>query len=967
MLKQKRWGIFILFVAVICCLSLTMPGLYFTAQASTDTDGMWQSGQTQNLIPWILSTDTWDSLVAKGWGKANGQNTGATLEVIDTNSDGFNFGDGRYGVRPTSDGADLGTQNYEGGIYYTIQLSEADQNKANLGQLSISASSNNYRQAAATANCSVRAVFLRADGSEISTIKKTQTCSDGEQVTLSATSIDNGASNVVPAETVSIQIWFSNRNSLTYRPWIANMQCYLYDTTAPKAVSAAIVSTDGGAAPSYTVPGGSFCYQLNFDEKVIVTQNGTATIELNGVQYTSTGATVVQTSDGKTQINYAFTLPATGGTLYSDGTVTLQSVSGLSAQDEADSALDTSSVISAVNGAPTLIFYGLKDVITSTTGLMVSGQSSAVYGQPYTATLSATVGYNLPASVTILVGGVPLAVGQYTYNTVTGEISITAAYVTGDITITANGVPKQYTIFFDQGSGLGGTSSADATYDAALPAITAPSRTGYTFGGYYTERNGEGTLYYSESGAGVLPAYSVDNDLTLYANWTANRYTVEYNPNKPSGASSQVQGETVFSSHTYDEEKQLTASGFTLTGWTFMGWATESGGGVVYENSASVSNLTDEADGRITLYAVWAANTYTVSYNANEPSGSSSEVSGSTTSSFHSYDTSKALTTNGFTLTGWTFMGWNTQADGNGTSYENGATVLNLTAAAGGTFSLYAIWTANTYSVNYDANKPDGASHTVEGSMTSSTHSYDTAGALSENGFTLTGWTFMGWATSANGVVTYQDGEEVLNLTSVNGETVVLYAVWTANRYTVEYNPNKPAAASGEIVEEMENSSHTYDEEKTLTANAYTLTGWMFRGWATESGGDVVYTDMQNVNTLVSENGGSITLYAVWEANDYTITLNAAGGSNSGSVGPTFDSILTDIPAIPARYGYNFRGYFDAEAGGVQYYGADGKAFEDKTFTTDSNIILYAQWSPITYTIELYSEGNYIDCMEEVV
>ena len=117
----------------------------------------------------------------------------------------------------------------------------------------------------------------------------------------------------------------------------------------------------------------------------------------------------------------------------------------------------------------------------------------------------------------------------------------------------------------------------------------------------------------------------------------------------------------------------------------------------------------------------------------------------------------------------------------------------------------------------------------------------------------------------------------------------------------------------------------------------------------------------------MSVNGGSVTLYAVWEANSYIITLNAAGGSNSGSVGATYDSVLTDIATLPARYGYNFVGYFDAETGGVQYFGADGKAFENKTFTCDDNIVLYAQWSPVTYTIELYSEGKYLYVIENVV
>ena len=277
------------------------------------------------------------------------------------------------------------------------------------------------------------------------------------------------------------------------------------------------------------------------------------------------------------------------------------------------------------------------------------------------------------------------------------------------------------------------------------------------------------------------------------------------------------------------------------------------------------------------------------------------------------------------------------------------------------------MWEANTYTVNYDVNKPDNASGVAEGRTTSSSHTYDTASALTANGFTLTGWTFKGWATEKQGAKVYDDQANVSTLVSANGGSVTLYAVWTANTYTVNYDVNKPDNASGVTEGWTTSSSHTYDTASALTANGFTLTGWTFKGWATEKQGAKVYDDQADVNALVSVNGGSVTLYAVWEANSYIITLNAAGGSNSGSVGATYDSVLTDIATLPARYGYNFVGYFDAETGGVQYFGADGKAFENKTFTCDDNIVLYAQWSPVTYTIELYSEGKYLYVIENVV
>ena len=101
--------------------------------------------------------------------------------------------------------------------------------------------------------------------------------------------------------------------------------------------------------------------------------------------------------------------------------------------------------------------------------------------------------------------------------------------------------------------------------------------------------------------------------------------------------------------------------------------------------------------GNFTLIADWGANTYTGVYNGNGNTG------GSTASSTHTYDVSKNLTANGFTKTYWVFTGWNTKADGTGTTYADKASVKNLVSTAGGTITLYAQWTEDTFDIDYDA------------------------------------------------------------------------------------------------------------------------------------------------------------------------------------------------------------------------------------------------------------------------
>lgn len=131
-----------------------------------------------------------------------------------------------------------------------------------------------------------------------------------------------------------------------------------------------------------------------------------------------------------------------------------------------------------------------------------------------------------------------------------------------------------------------------------MPVITVPSKTGYTFGGYYTSINGEGTQYYNADGNSARN-WDMMEGTTLYAKWTANIYTVEYNANGGEGT-------TASSTHTYGTGSALTTNGFTRTGYVFNGWNTNAdGSGSGYTNGQSVLNLTETANGTVTLHAQW--------------------------------------------------------------------------------------------------------------------------------------------------------------------------------------------------------------------------------------------------------------------------------------------------------------------------------------------------------------------------
>ncbi len=249
---------------------------------------------------------------------------------------------------------------------------------------------------------------------------------------------------------------------------------------------------------------------------------------------------------------------------------------------------------------------------------------------------------------------------------------------------------KVLKVTLNPNGGSGGTSAIYEKYNtgwysnagatSSITSITKPSRTGYTYNGHTTLPT-SGTKIIDSAGniiADKTRTFVVDGD--LYAQWTAHQYTVIYNGNGETG------GSTASSSHVYDVSKNLTENGYSRVGYTFNGWGTSASGNKVYEDKESVRNLTSTQNGTYNLYAVWKANTYTVIYNGNGNTG------GSTASSTHTYDASKALNENGFTKTGYGFIGWSTTSNGN-VEYSDKASVKNLVPS--GTYNLYAKWGAN--------------------------------------------------------------------------------------------------------------------------------------------------------------------------------------------------------------------------------------------------------------------------------
>jgi uncharacterized repeat protein (TIGR02543 family) len=235
--------------------------------------------------------------------------------------------------------------------------------------------------------------------------------------------------------------------------------------------------------------------------------------------------------------------------------------------------------------------------------------------------------------------------------------------------------PTQYTVTFDADGGSHGTQTKTVNSGETLGASSMPSnptRSGYTFGGWYTARYGSGSQFTGST--------SVNSSITVYAKWTVNaptQYTVTYNANGGSGTAPFAQ--------TVNDGSSATVAGqgyLSYTGKTFTGWNTNSNGtGTAYAAGASLTIIGD-----VTLYAQWQTNaptTYTLTYNANGGSG--------TTPSAKTVNAGSSVTVAGrgsLTYSGKTFTGWNTNDSGTGTAYAAGSYITISRDV-----NLYAQWT----------------------------------------------------------------------------------------------------------------------------------------------------------------------------------------------------------------------------------------------------------------------------------
>ena len=544
--------------------------------------------------------------------------------------------------------------------------------------------------------------------------------------------------------------------------------------------------------------------------------------------------------------------------------------------------------------------------------------------------------------------------GWYNGSTKVTEI---AQGSTGNITLTADWTAIQYNITYMYDAEIGDYPNANknpATYtiEDNFDFIALVNKTtGYTFDGWYTEKNvGTGTKV-----TGIEAGTT--GSITIYAHWALDEYEITYH---------NADGITNTNATTYTiETDTFSIYDVSKDGYMFNGWYSDS----MFSNK--VTEIAKGTTGNIDLYAKWTPIQYTIDYilyggvysNGSNPTNYTIE----NTMDFVAPE-----------LDGYTFVGFFTLAEGgelvtgiekgttgNKTFYAryiafdtNGGTEIEYNFSIENnmiskpsepqmeyytfdgwyvdealtqefdftipskTLTLYAKFVPTVYKITYILN---GGTH-PEGQVFEYTVSDTTVTLLNP---TKAGYTFVGWFTDdkfTSSVVT--------ELKNAHGDKT-FYANYSINQYTISFETN-----GGTEVEAITQNYAT----SVSAPNAPAKNGYKFAGWYSDN----AFKKEYSFTTMPAED---ITVYAKWTIETYNITYNLEGGTNNKNNPSTFNVQSQDIILrVPTKAGYNFVGW---------YIDSDYTSAITKIATGSyGNIEVFAKWEIITYTITYVTSEN---------
>ena len=520
-------------------------------------------------------------------------------------------------------------------------------------------------------------------------------------------------------------------------------------------------------------------------------------------------------------------------------------------------------------------------------------------------------------------------VGWYLESTFNTAVTTIAVGSMGDKVLYAKFEAHDYTITYNNVEGATNTNPVTYTVEDATITLVDPTKTGYTFAGWYSDSLFANRVYEIEAGS--------TGDQVFYAKWTPIIYAITYN---------NVEGATNTNPTSYTiEDATITLVAASKTGYDFAGWYLED------SFTTPVTEITSGSTGPKAFYAKFEIHTYTITYN---------NVEGATNTNPATFTIlSDTIVLANASKTGYDFAGWYTES-----TFENPVTQIVTGTAENKTF--YAKFVAHTYTITY--NVLDGTTNTNPTTYTIETATITLANA------SKTGYTFNGWYLEN----TYNTAVTEITLGTIGD--LVFYAKQTVITYTISYNLDE--GVNGDNPDEFT------VESSTIVLNEATKTGYDFVGWYTESTYDnqvfeieagshdsiTLYAKFEVVTYTITyelyegTNGDNPATYTVEDA---TITLEAASKTGYDFVGwyleSTFENPVTEI-TTGSTGNKKFYAKFNEHVYTITYNNVDGLTNTNPTtYKITSDTIILVSVAKAGYTFDgWYTEATLENAVHQI-
>ncbi len=518
-----------------------------------------------------------------------------------------------------------------------------------------------------------------------------------------------------------------------------------------------------------------------------------------------------------------------------------------------------------------------------------------------------------------------------------------------------------------------------------------------------SEDYGGSTWYIYDSNCGVPKPSS--GSITTKNKWSGyityyKKYNIYYYNNYNNSDTSLYTS----SSYVCGEYRYRVAGSASRTGYTFLGWGTSRSGGTVYSSTGfRNTNTHSDSNSDHYYYAQWGLAQYRLFADCNGGTWSSTPSGWDQYTNYpnqrfkyikYTYTYGTLPSSSYLYKTGYSLSGWSTS------SSASSSNVTSSTTMGTSETTIYAVWKINSYSLIADCNggswsssNPSGWSNvqnkpsqkyknvtykSTYGSLPSSTYLYKT------------GYTFNGWSTSSSA-----SSSNVSTSTTMGTSSVIIYAVWNINSYTLYANCNggtwssTPSEWRDSSTNEKKKSVTYKSTYGTLPSSSYLYkTGYSLSGWATSSS-----ASSTNVTSSTTMGSSSTTIYAVWGATPRTITVKiytSTTGANSysenkdeigGTVKLTYtkDNNKTPTSASATSTGtslsvtalQNFAATIDCTASsGYKYMGfstTNSASYSyNYTYAPNTSVSVNSGTSNVTYYVyfkkeatKVYKDGSY--------